>query len=92
MAPLEHEVRDGIVVVDEEPVHLAELMAIRRGDLARPPDLDLSLGDSVVGHGDVRVVVGRPGFVAEAADGAVVVVRLREHALDTEVPPWLQFR
>jgi len=90
MAPLEHEVRDGIVVGDEESVHLAELMAIRRGDLARPPDLDLSLGDSIVGHGDVRVVVGwRTGFVAGAAGVAVDVVRLGEHALDTEVPLWL---
>ena len=53
--------------------------------VARPPDLDLALGDSVVRHGDVRVVVDRHGVVANA-EAAAGVVRMREHALDTDVP------
>src|SRR4029453_6611544 len=61
MATLEHEVRDGIVVVDEEPIHLAEPVAICRRDLARPPNLDPSFGDSAVGYGDTRAPPGRPG-------------------------------
>src|SRR4029453_15237002 len=43
VAALEDEVRDVLVRVDHEAVHLAERMAVRGGDGARPPHLDLAL-------------------------------------------------
>src|SRR5262245_23280592 len=90
MAALEHEVRDRVVVADEEPVHLAELMAVSGRDLARAPNLDLSLRDPVVGQRDVRVVPGGQGFVAGTA--GIAVVGLRKDALDTDLPPRLELR
>src|SRR5436190_13245018 len=53
MAALEDEVRDMGFAVDEEAVHLAQVVAIRRGHGARATDLHLAFRNTIVGHPDI---------------------------------------
>src|SRR6476469_295464 len=74
---LEDEVRD-MSAVDHEAVDLAEEMVIRRGDRARAPDLDLSLGyavknDACIFDADVPVRIARGGL-AESKKGELLNV------------------
>ena len=47
MTSLEDELRDLVVLVDHEAVDMAEVMAVRGEDRARPTDLELAFWHSV---------------------------------------------
>jgi hypothetical protein len=78
---LEHDVRDRVLSIDEEPIDAAEAVVVGGHDVARAADLDPALRNAVEDNRHVRVVVGwRPAVTRE------VIVRLREDGLDPDVP------
>src|ERR1019366_5201069 len=58
VAVLEDDVRDLLVPVDKEPIHMADVVSVGGGYAAGASDLDLSLGDAVVADPDVRIQLG----------------------------------
>jgi hypothetical protein len=85
-AALEHEVRDLIVVIDEESVHVARVLAVGRDHAARAPNLDFALRNAVVGECDVLpeiadILAESRGLVSRA-----LVVRESKDVLDADVP------
>src|SRR5262249_42235356 len=80
MTTLEHEVRDLIVIVDEEPVDIADVVTVLRHHVARTPDLDLPFWNAVVDDPDVRAEAGGAG------EALALVVRQGKHASDADIP------
>ena len=81
MAALEDDVRDVGFAVDKKAVHLAQMVLVGRVHVTRAADLDLAFRDTVVDQPELLSVAG----VAEACQVGLVV-RAREHVLDTDVP------
>src|SRR4051794_23406537 len=72
---------DPVLAVDQEAVHVAQVLAVSRGHRARAADLDLALWDAIVGDAELLVVRSDVAF-----DVAVPVVGHGEDVLDAHIP------